>query len=98
MAFDRKSTGPSGREQLAKRSAAPPDDALRQMLATLVQETLEQEFARFLGAAPHERTPARRGWRNGYRRRRFTTRVGTLELRVPRDRAGEFQPSLFARY
>jgi transposase-like protein len=75
-----------------------PRDALREMLGTLVQETLEREFTRFLGAAPHEHTPTRRGWRNGHRRRRFTTRVGTLELRVPRDRAGQFQPSLFARY
>lgn len=86
-----------------QRSAAAPvsadaEDALRAMLTTLVQETLEREFTRFLGAGPHEHSPARRGWRNGHRRRRFTTRVGTLELRVPRDRAGAFQPSLFARY
>lgn len=68
------------------------------MLTGLVQETIEREFTRFLGAAPHERSQLRQGWRNGHRRRRFTTRVGTLELRIPRDRAGLFQPSLFARY
>lgn len=67
------------------------------MLTTLIQQTLEQEFAAFVGARPHERTPERSGWRNGHRRRRLTTRVGTLELRVPRDRAGQFQSSLFAR-
>lgn len=92
----------------SKRSVAPapqqagvspvPEDALRAMLQTLVQETLDAEFTRFLGAAPHERTPARRGRRNGTRRRRLLTRVGSLELRVPRDRAGQFQPALFARY
>ena len=75
-----------------------PEDVLRQMLGTVVQETLEREFTRFLGAQPHERTARRRGWRNGHRSRRFTTRVGTLELEVPRDRAGLFQPTLFARY
>jgi transposase-like protein len=81
------------------RTPAPaPDDLLRQMLTTIVQQTLEAEFTRFLGAGPHERTHARRGWRNGHRARRFTTRVGSLELRVPRDRAGLFQPALFARY
>ena len=68
------------------------------MLTVLLQETLEREFTRFLGTRPHERTALRRGWRNGRRPRRFTTRVGTLELQVPRDRAGLFQPSLFARY
>lgn len=75
-----------------------PEDVLRTMLQTLVQETLEAEFTRFLGAQPHERTASRRGWRNGTRERALLTRVGALSLRVPRDRAGEFQPTLFARY
>jgi len=78
--------------------AAVSEDALRTMLQTLVQETLEVEFTRFLGAAPHERTATRQGWRNGTRERTLLTRVGPLMLRVPRDRAGEFAPSLFARY
>jgi putative transposase len=77
---------------------AAPEDALRAMLQTLIQETLEREFTQFLGAAPFERSAARRGLRNGHRRRRFLTRVGSLAFRVPRDRAGRFQPSLFARY
>lgn len=97
MALTRKTMRPVRPEQPG--SVAPaPEDVLREMLTTLVQETLEREFTRFVGARPHERTARRRGWRNGYRRRRFTTRVGTLDLRVPRDRAGQFQPTLFARY
>jgi transposase-like protein len=68
------------------------------MLSTLIHETMEREFAQFLGARRFERSPERRDVRNGYRRRQFTTRVGQLELRIPRDRAGRFQPSLFARY
>lgn len=68
------------------------------MLATLIQETLEREFTQFVGVERFVRSPERRDVRNGHRRRRFTTRVGTIELRVPRDRAGRFQPSLFARY
>lgn len=97
MALDRKSMLRRGGKQLPAGSAAP-EDALRQMLITLVQETVEREFTAFLGAGPHERTVTRRGWRNGHRRRRLTTRVGTLDLRVPRDRAGLFHPALFARY
>ena len=81
-----------------RKQAEVPEDALRMMLQTLIQETLEAEFTRFLGAAPHERTSARRGWRNGARERTLLTRVGPLTLRVPRDRAGEFEPTLFARY
>lgn len=97
MALKRQST-PRLRVEQQRASGDTPDDAMRQMLTTLVQETLEREFTQFVGAQPHERTAARRGWRNGHRVRRYTTRVGTLELRVPRDRAGLFQPTLFARY
>lgn len=97
MALTGKPTSLGAREQLAVSTVVHPD-ALREMLATLIRDTLEREFTQFLGAQPHERSATRRGWRNGHRRRRFTTRVGTLELRVPRDRAGLFQPTLFARY
>jgi putative transposase len=93
MAFDRKTTLAVVGEQ-----EAAPDDALRQMLTTLVHDVLEHEFTRGLGAEPFERTASRTGWRNGYRTRQWVTRVGALTLRVPRDRAGRFQPSLFARY
>lgn len=75
-----------------------PTEALKVMLQALIQETLEAEFTEFLGAASHERSATRRGWRNGTRERTWQTRVGALTLRVPRDRAGTFQPSLFARY
>jgi len=36
--------------------------------------------------------------KNGYYERDFTTRVGTLELKVPRTRDGEFAPTVFERY
>jgi transposase-like protein len=73
-------------------------DALRHLVQELVQTTLERDFARFLGAGAYERTAARRGVRNRTRPRTLMTRVGTLELRVPRDRASLFQPAVFARY
>lgn len=72
--------------------------ALRQLVEAMVQETLTREFTRFLGAAPHERTDERRGVRNGTRPRTLVTRVGRLVLAVPRDRAGCFTPTVFARY
>jgi len=51
-----------------------------------------------LRAEPSERTAERRGWRDGSYERQLTTRVGTLELEVPRDQKGTFQTSLFERY
>jgi transposase-like protein len=60
----------------------------------LSQALMELEVAQHLGAAKHERSPDRTGQRNGYRERTWDTRVGTLELRVPRVRDGSFFPSL----
>lgn len=74
------------------------DDWLKELVEWLLQEALEQRFTEFVGAEPHERTPERKGYRNGYRARQLHTRVGTLQLRVPRDREGRFCPEIFERY
>jgi len=66
--------------------------------SALLNEVLEAEIVDHLRAEPHERTDGRRGWRNGHYERSLTTRVGTLELRVPRDRDGTFRTDLFQRY
>jgi len=52
----------------------------------------------FLCAAAGERTDSRTGYRAGYYSRNWVTRIGKLELRVPRDRNGEFSTALFERY
>ena len=51
-----------------------------------------------LGAAPEQRVEARSGYRNGQYERELTTRVGRLELEVPRDRDGTSSTQLFERY
>ena len=51
-----------------------------------------------LGADPHERQEGHQGYRAGYDERVPMTRIGKLELRVPRDRHGQFQTALFERY
>jgi putative transposase len=55
-------------------------------------------MTRHVGAAPYERTEDRKGHRNGYKERTLKTRVGTIELLVPKDREGTFSTALFARY
>lgn len=71
---------------------------LREAVQTLVQEALEAEMAEAIGAAKGERTAGRLSYRSGYYGRTLMTRVGTLELRVPQDRAGRFSTELFERY
>ena len=70
---------------------------LAELLERALNQVLESEITEHLGAGPHERTPERRGRRNGHYRRCLTTRVGTLELEVPRDRDGTFRTELFER-
>jgi putative transposase len=52
------------------------------------------EVEEHVGASRHERSPKRTGQRNGYRERAWDTRVGTVELKVPRVRDGGYFPSL----
>jgi transposase-like protein len=74
------------------------EDFIRELVQRTVQQVLEAELTSFLGAETYQRNDARRGWRNGFKPRTLKTRVGELELMVPKDRDGQFQTELFERY
>lgn len=85
--------------KLSVREAVAGDrDLMKELLKEALQEVLEGEMSEFLGAAPGERTETRSGYRAGYYGRGLVTRIGKLELRVPRDRSGNFSTALFERY
>lgn len=87
------------RQQLEElKEADEGRDWLRELVEWVLQQLLELEFTEFLGAQPYERSESRRGYRNGHRQRELHTRVGTLTLRVPRDREGQFSTEIFERY
>ncbi len=81
-------------ELLRKADAEPDLDTLREGVRVLTQALMELEVAQHLGAARYQRSPERQGERNGYRERSWDTRVGTVELQVPRVRDGSFLPGL----
>jgi putative transposase len=81
-------------KELLERDA----DFLRSAVEALVQAALEAEMTEAIGAGKSERTAGRLSYRSGYYGRSLVTRVGTLELRVPQDRAGRFSTELFERY
>jgi len=73
-------------------------DFLVPVVQEAVQAILEVEMEECLQAGKHERSEQRLGYRSGYYRRRLITRVGTLVLRVPQDRAGHFSTQVFEQY
>src|SRR5690606_35628654 len=64
----------------------------------MLKEVLEDEMTEQIGAASGERCENRSGYRAGYYQRNLITRIGKIELRVPRDRSGRFSTELFERY
>ena len=71
---------------------------LRDLVKEALHAVLEAEMTETVGAGPGERTADRQGYRAGYYTRGLVTRIGKLELRVPRDREGRFSTELFDRY
>src|SRR3982751_4015104 len=68
-------------------------DPLREMIRWTIQELMEAEVAAQIGAGRYERSGERVTQRNGYRTRPWDTRVGTLELAIPKLRQGSYFPS-----
>ena len=79
-------------ELLRKAEMDGDSDFLREGVRVMGQALMELEVSQHVGAERHERTAERTGQRNGYRDRPWDTRVGTVELKVPRVRDGSFYP------
>ncbi|WP_329237621.1 IS256 family transposase [Actinoallomurus sp. NBC_01490] len=84
-------------EVLDALKGADVEDRIRQAATTIYQALIEAELTSVIGAAPHERTEARTGLRNGHRPKTITTTAGDLQLQIPKLRAGSFFPSLLER-
>ena len=69
-------------------------DFLREALRVLVEGIMDAEVPSRTGAEYGERSPERVTQRNGYRSRTWDTRVGTMELHIPKLREGSYFPSL----
>jgi transposase-like protein len=69
-------------------------DVLREGIRVLSQALMESEVAGLIGAERHERTGDRTAYRNGARTRTWDTRVGTIELAIPKITPGTYFPSL----
>jgi putative transposase len=74
------------------------DGQLGRLVEAVLNQVLNAQVTEHLQAAPYERSDQRQGYRNGYKPRQLTTRVGALTLLVPQVRDGQFSTELFARY
>jgi putative transposase len=77
-------------ELLAKHDQG---DLLRSIAEAVLQLMMESDVDGLIGAGRHERAEQRTTWRNGYRDRSLDTRLGTLNLKVPKLRQGSYFPS-----
>ena len=84
-------------ELLRKYQGEPEADALREGLRWLAQKLMELEVSELVGAERYERTETRKTYRNGYRVRPWETRLGSIELKIPKLRKGSYFPSLLER-
>ncbi len=67
-------------------------DFLRAVAEAVLQLLMETDVEGLIGAGRHEHSPDRLNWRNGYRDRTLDTRLGQLQLRVPKLRQGSYFP------
>ena len=67
-------------------------DFLRSVAEAVLQILMEADVEGLIGAGRHERTGDRLNYRNGYRERSLDTRLGSLQLRIPKLRQGSYFP------
>lgn len=90
---------PAERREVQEAFWTGVDLVVRRLVTDVLQETLQLEQDARLAAGWNQRTPDRRGYRNGHYVRRLTTPHGPLRVRVPRCRRGGIDCSMiFDRY
>ena len=79
-------------EWLRKQLESNDNDLLREMVRSFAEELMGAEADGVCGAGYGEISPDRTNRRNGYRVRRWDTRVGSIDLKIPKLRAGSYFP------
>ena len=67
-------------------------DFLRDLAGVVLQKLMEHDVDNLIGAGRYERSDERATQRNGFRERAFETRLGTLDLKIPKLRKGSYFP------
>ena len=81
-------------ELLRKQAAGGDLDFLREAVAVLAEAVMEAEVSAHVGADYGEHSEMRTSRRNGHRPRRWDTRVGSIDLQIPKLRQGRHPMSV----
>ena len=79
-------------------------NAMKEMFRDVLQQVMESELDRELGYEKSQRTSdptvenKGRNYRNGYSKKTVKTQLGAVEVKVPRDRNGEYEPQIISKY
>lgn len=80
-------------DEFGARTADEAQEALRQILGPTIEAMLRAELDAHLGYASNDKSPKQTdNRRNGYTPKKVRTSVGEVEISVPRDRDGSFEP------
>jgi putative transposase len=77
---------------LSEHLAQASPDLMRQLLSTFIQTLLSADADAVCGASYGQSSPERTNTRNGYRHRDLDTRVGTIDVAIPKLRSGSYFP------
>lgn len=80
------------REQLCKIVEQSEPDILRSLMNTVIHSIMNMEVDSICAAEYGQRSDDRQNYRNGYRSRKLDTRLGSLDLAIPRVRQGSYYP------
>ena len=79
-------------------SAKELQDSLRDLMKDMLQEALEAELSEELGYDKYEKETSSENSRNGYSKKKVKSSYGEIDLDIPRDRKGEFEPKIVPKY
>ena len=76
-------------------------DAMKEMFRDVIQQVMEVEMDEELGRERCQRAEAENtspNYRNGYSQKTVKTQLGEIDIKVPRDRKGNYEPKIIGKY
>ena len=73
--------------------------AMKEMFRDVIQQVMEVEMDEELGRERCQRSPSDTpNYRNGYSQKKVKTQLGEINIKIPRDRKGSYEPKIISKY